>query len=245
MQELRGGAFFSARGSPRALDDRCPDCQGRGGNFGRRRWRQIPGQDHEWRLITEKHDIENLLEVRIALEGIAAANVARDGSQADMAKLGTLLAKMKSSVKDKKQFAALDLEFHVTLAKASGNSLLFDLICMIRNQLVTALDKLLLPQVGRLPTKNTPSSLRLSSSAMPIGRAMPCTPTSVVARPAQGDHGRADRSETGGSGCGKETSQPAEHKNCARDPDGEGNRPVSRRYAQLHVGRSGRIRTYP
>jgi GntR family transcriptional regulator, transcriptional repressor for pyruvate dehydrogenase complex len=111
------------------------------------------GKIIEWRLITEKHDIENLLEVRIALEGIAAANVARDGSEADIAKLATLLGKMKSAVKDKKQFAALDLEFHVTLAKASGNSLLFDLISMIRNQLVTALEKLLLPQVRPLTYK--------------------------------------------------------------------------------------------
>ena len=111
------------------------------------------GKIMEWRLITEKHDIENLLEVRVALEGIAAANVAREGSQADIARLSTLLSKMKSSVKDKKQFAALDLEFHVTLAKASGNSLLFDLVSMIRNQLVTALDKLLLPQVRPLTYK--------------------------------------------------------------------------------------------
>ncbi len=111
------------------------------------------GKIMEWRLITEKHDIENLLEVRVALEGIAAANVARAGNQADIARLSTLLAKMKSSVKDKKQFAALDLEFHVTLAKASGNSLLFDLISMIRNQLVTALEKLLLPHVRPLTYK--------------------------------------------------------------------------------------------
>jgi GntR family transcriptional repressor for pyruvate dehydrogenase complex len=111
------------------------------------------GKIMEWRLITEKHDIENLLEVRIALEGVAAANMALHGTEADIAKLGALLAKMKSSVKDKKQFAAFDLEFHVTLAKASGNSLLFDLICMIRNQLVTALDKLLLPHVRPLTYK--------------------------------------------------------------------------------------------
>jgi GntR family transcriptional repressor for pyruvate dehydrogenase complex len=111
------------------------------------------GKIIEWRLITEKHDIENLLEVRVALEGIAAANVAREGKPADIAKLSALLAKMKSSVKDKKQFAALDLEFHVTLAKASGNSLLFDLISMIRNQLVTALEKLLLPHVRPLTYK--------------------------------------------------------------------------------------------
>src|SRR5580692_8040816 len=74
------------------------------------------GKIMEWRLITERHDIENLLEVRIALEGVAAANMALHGTEADIAKLAALLAKMKSSVKDKKQFAAFDLEFHVTLA---------------------------------------------------------------------------------------------------------------------------------
>jgi GntR family transcriptional regulator, transcriptional repressor for pyruvate dehydrogenase complex len=111
------------------------------------------GKVIEWRLITEKHDIENLLEVRIALEGVAAANMALNGTEADIAKLGALLARMKSSVNDKKQFAAYDLEFHVTIAKASGNTLLFDLISMIRNQLVTALDKLLLPHVRPITYK--------------------------------------------------------------------------------------------
>ena len=111
------------------------------------------GKVMEWRLITEKHDIENLLEVRIALEGVAAANMALNGTEDDIAKLSELLAKMKSSVNDKKQFAAYDLEFHVTIAKASGNSLLFDLISMIRNQLVRALDKLLLPHVRPITYK--------------------------------------------------------------------------------------------
>ena len=111
------------------------------------------GKIMEWRLITEKHDIENLLEVRIALEGVAAANMALNGTEDDIAKLSELLAKMKSSVNDKKQFAAYDLEFHVTIAKASGNSLLFDLISMIRNQLVRALDKLLLPHVRPITYK--------------------------------------------------------------------------------------------
>src|ERR1700733_1849873 len=60
------------------------------------------GKIMEWRLITEKHDIENLLEVRIALEGVAAANMALHGTEADIAQLQSLLAKMKSSVKDKK-----------------------------------------------------------------------------------------------------------------------------------------------
>lgn len=102
------------------------------------------GKIMEWRLITEQHDIEHLLEVRIALEGIAAANAARHSSDADLARLGILLKKMKASVKDKKRFAALDLEFHIALAKASGNSLLIDLISMIRSQLVRGLSRVLL-----------------------------------------------------------------------------------------------------
>ena len=52
------------------------------------------GKIMEWRLITEKHDIENLLEVRIALEGVAAANMALNGTEDDIAKLSELLAKM-------------------------------------------------------------------------------------------------------------------------------------------------------
>ncbi len=102
------------------------------------------GRIMEWRLITERHDIENLLEVRIALEGTAAANVALHGSDEAIARMGTLLAEMKGSLKDKKRFAELDLDFHVTLAKASDNSLLFDLVSMIRNQLVRGLSKVLL-----------------------------------------------------------------------------------------------------
>lgn len=111
------------------------------------------GKIMEWRLITEKHDIENLLEVRIALEGVAAADMALNGAEADIEKLSGLLAKLKSAVNDKKQFAKYDLEFHLTIAKASGNTLLFDLVSMIRNQLVTALDKLLLPHVRPLTYK--------------------------------------------------------------------------------------------
>ncbi len=97
----------------------------------------------EWRLISEKHDIENLLEVRIALEGVSAADSAIHATPEDIAKATKLLAQMKKSLKDKKQFAVLDLEFHITLAKASGNTLLSDLISVIRSQLARTIPKVL------------------------------------------------------------------------------------------------------
>jgi len=97
----------------------------------------------EWRLITERHDIENLLEVRIALEGVSAANTARHATAEQVAMLRKLIAKMQASMKDEKAFAALDLEFHVALAKASGNVLVLDLIELVRGQLLKALHKVL------------------------------------------------------------------------------------------------------
>jgi len=97
----------------------------------------------EWRLITERHDIENLLEVRIALEGVSAANTARHATAEQVEDLRKLVAKMQMSLKDEKTFAALDLQFHLALAEASGNSLVSDLIALVRTQLLKALHKVL------------------------------------------------------------------------------------------------------
>jgi GntR family transcriptional repressor for pyruvate dehydrogenase complex len=102
------------------------------------------GKIVEWRVMTERHDIENLMEVRIALEGVAAASAARRGSAQDLLKLQALLAKMEAAADDARRFAGLDLEFHVTLAEASENPLIVDLVAMIRGQLEKALPRVLL-----------------------------------------------------------------------------------------------------
>jgi GntR family transcriptional regulator, transcriptional repressor for pyruvate dehydrogenase complex len=98
----------------------------------------------EWRLITERHDIENLLEVRMALEGVSAANTALQAPKEQVEKLRKLIDRMKASLKDEKSYAVLDLEFHITLAEASGNTLVSGLIELVRGQLVKALHKVLL-----------------------------------------------------------------------------------------------------
>jgi GntR family transcriptional regulator, transcriptional repressor for pyruvate dehydrogenase complex len=97
----------------------------------------------EWRLISEKHDIENLLEVRIGLEGIAAASVARDHSEATMEKLESLVERMRETLSDPKQFISNDLDFHTAIAEASGNRLLWDMIMMIRTQLAHGMSRVL------------------------------------------------------------------------------------------------------
>ncbi len=97
----------------------------------------------EWKMVTEKPDIENLLEVRVALEVMSAARAARNASASDLNELRELVAKMKACGTNETQFALLDAEFHVVIAKASGNSLILHLVSMIRSQLVHALTKVL------------------------------------------------------------------------------------------------------
>ena len=112
------------------------------------------GKIVEWRVMTEQHDIENLMEVRIALEGVTAANAALKATEKDLLKLQDLLTKMDVAIKDEKRFAALDLEFHVALAEAAENFLITDLVSMIRGQLEKALSRvLLLPNARPLSLK--------------------------------------------------------------------------------------------
>jgi GntR family transcriptional regulator, transcriptional repressor for pyruvate dehydrogenase complex len=97
----------------------------------------------KWRFITEQQNIVNLMEVRIALEGLTAASVALKGTADDLNLLQSLLKEMSSAQNDPKLFTTLDLEFHITLARASGNTLVADMITMIRGQVAKALSRAL------------------------------------------------------------------------------------------------------
>lgn len=106
----------------------------------------------EWRVISERHDIENLMEVRIGLESMAAARAARCRTAEDMQAIDALLLKMNAASDENKRFAALDVEFHLAIARASGNPLLLDMISTIRGQLVRGLSLVL----------STPNAMPLS-----------------------------------------------------------------------------------
>jgi GntR family transcriptional regulator, transcriptional repressor for pyruvate dehydrogenase complex len=112
------------------------------------------GKIIEWRVITERHDIEDLMEARIALECVTAAKAARRVNRQDLDKFDTILAKMKKTLDDPRRFTELDVEFHVTMAAASENFLIYDLVSMIRGQLEKVLARVL-----RLPNAR-PSTLK-------------------------------------------------------------------------------------
>jgi GntR family transcriptional repressor for pyruvate dehydrogenase complex len=115
----------------------------------------------QWRMSTEHHDIEDLMEVRVALEGVTAASAARNAREADVKKLRDLVAKMEDSLGDAKRFAALDLDFHLSLARVSNNKLILDLVTVIRGQLERGVAKVLqLPQAMPLSVKEHKSILQ-------------------------------------------------------------------------------------
>lgn len=89
----------------------------------------------EWRVITGRYDLINLMELRLALEGLAAASAAERAEAHELAEMQDLITRMRDSLDDPKRFGALDLEFHLTMARASRNQALLDMLTMIRGQL--------------------------------------------------------------------------------------------------------------
>ncbi len=89
----------------------------------------------EWRILTERQNMDNLMEVRRALESAVASRAAACGTEEQFEQLEVILNKMRQSMKHPTNFRNYDFDFHVLLARASGNPLLFDLLSMIRRQL--------------------------------------------------------------------------------------------------------------
>jgi GntR family transcriptional repressor for pyruvate dehydrogenase complex len=65
--------------------------------------------------------MEDLLDVRVALEMLTARRAAERAVPEDIERLTALIGSMESSTRPE-EFLTLDTEFHVTLARASGNS---------------------------------------------------------------------------------------------------------------------------
>lgn len=107
----------------------------------------------QWRVITEKYEIRNLMELRLALEGLAAASSAERATEQELTQIEELVDRMRDAMDDAKRFSALDLEFHLALANASQNQALADMVSMIRGQLARVLKTvLMLPDARPLST---------------------------------------------------------------------------------------------
>jgi GntR family transcriptional repressor for pyruvate dehydrogenase complex len=73
-------------------------------------------------------NLRNVFEVRLQLEPHAAERAAMFRSTDDVAALERLVAKLEKSIDDPETFAATDTRIHATVAKASGNPVLVDVL---------------------------------------------------------------------------------------------------------------------
>lgn len=75
----------------------------------------------------------DLIEARIPIEVQSAALAATHATDADLAQMGELLASAEQSLHDDERLSATNMEFHQGIAQASGNSVLAQLLEVLRS----------------------------------------------------------------------------------------------------------------
>jgi DNA-binding FadR family transcriptional regulator len=83
-------------------------------------------------LALAQTSLADLVETRIQLERSAARGAASTRTPADIEQLRGLIEAMRSTGLEYRQFNALDTEFHVGIARISGNALAADLMQALR-----------------------------------------------------------------------------------------------------------------
>ena len=84
-----------------------------------------------------KDYVEDLFEVRMALEPLAASLAARNRTDAQLVALGRLLAAERAALVagDDKSGSLVNADFHLEILRASGNELLFAIMAPLQSQI--------------------------------------------------------------------------------------------------------------
>ncbi len=95
-------------------------------------------------LALDKTDVLNVLEYRRIVEKGAAALVAQNARTKDIEELEAAYHEMMWQKKDAHAFARADLDFHLALARATGNPIVIKVNDIIRNILSVSMDKIVI-----------------------------------------------------------------------------------------------------
>ncbi|MGQ4596393.1 FCD domain-containing protein [Nocardia sp. R6R-6] len=76
--------------------------------------------------------LADLVETRVQLERSAASAAAAARTEDDLRRLSSLVESMRAADSDYPEFNELDTEFHLTIARVSGNALAADLMQVLR-----------------------------------------------------------------------------------------------------------------
>lgn len=98
-------------------------------------------QSLSWGMLIGERSTVELSEVRGALEIYAARLAAERMTEEQLARLDAALHRMRSSLDELNAFVEADLQFHQELAASTGNTVLLDLLQIIRSLLRVWVDR--------------------------------------------------------------------------------------------------------
>ena len=90
-----------------------------------------------WSLLLDRKMVDDLIETRLTLESETAFLAAQRAGQEDLQEIAAAIEGMELSANQPDIYLGFDLRFHVAIARASQNSILFQLLGMIRGYLQT------------------------------------------------------------------------------------------------------------
>jgi len=105
------------------------------GTYVKRTDAEILPQSIEWGLVLAARHVLDLIEARRHLEEIVAGLAAERRDEGAVADLRRLLADMERAAADAERFAALESAFHLRLADAAGNEVVYGIMVTIRSLL--------------------------------------------------------------------------------------------------------------
>jgi GntR family transcriptional repressor for pyruvate dehydrogenase complex len=89
----------------------------------------------EWGLLLQRHNLDDLIEARLHLEVTLAGLAARDRTPDQLERLQAVAAVMRDAGHDYGRYIDADIDFHLQIAEASGNSILAGVLGNIRSLL--------------------------------------------------------------------------------------------------------------
>jgi len=89
----------------------------------------------QWGLLLDRKVAQDLVETRLMLECQTAYTAASRADEANLTDLRRSVADMESSIEDPDGYLEADLRFHLLLAQSTQNSILYNLLSLIRGYL--------------------------------------------------------------------------------------------------------------
>ena len=90
-----------------------------------------------WSLLLDRKLVDDLIETRLTLESETAFLAAQRAGNDDLLEIAAAIEGMENSAEQPENYLGFDVRFHLAIARASQNSILSQLLGMIRGYLQT------------------------------------------------------------------------------------------------------------